>query len=175
MKVSVVPYTEVDGVRTFSDSGIKRLFLRTVEDDLATVVFYEGTVRTEEQFLAVMKYGECLFYVIYIDSDVIGYAWLNRFENRTARYHFCAFKDYWGRLDDVAPEIMSTLFKLKDSKNKPLFDLFTGYIPIWNKPAVKFTLKHGGRSAGEIPNAIYNAETKQSEPAIFIYYTRGDV
>ncbi len=175
MEVSVVPYTEVDGVRTFPDSVIKKLFTRTKEDDLATVVFYEGTIKTEEQFLAAMKYGECLFYIIFIDSDVVGYAWLNRFENHTARYHFCAFKDFWGKLDDVAGVIMSKLFSLKDSTNKPLFDLFTGYIPVWNQPAVKFTLKHGGHSAGEIPNAIYNAETEQSEPAIFIYYTRGGV
>ncbi|MDA3807663.1 MAG: hypothetical protein PF440_07105, partial [Thiomicrorhabdus sp.] len=83
MKILLYPYTEVDGIRTYSDSVIEKLFLRTEEDSLVKTVFYDGTVKTKEQFLAAMKYGECLFYIVYIDTKIVGYAWLNRFENHT--------------------------------------------------------------------------------------------
>ena len=174
MQVSLLPYSEIDGIRTATDSEIMALFTRTREDGLDSIVFYEGTVATKEQFLQVMKYGENLLYLVLSDKETIGYAWLNRFENRTARYHFCAFRDYWGNLDEIAKSIMDILINMKAQDGEYLFDLFTGYIPVWNQRAIKFTLKNGGKSAGVIPNAIWNATTKKSEDAEFIYYIRSE-
>jgi len=174
MKINIIPYIEVDGIRTATDSGIKKLFTRTVKDGLDKIVFYEGTVNTEDDFLKVVKYGECLFYIIKSEDDTIGYVWLNRFENHTARYHFCAFQEYWGDLAEVAKKIMDTLLHMESNDGTYLFDLLTGFIPVWNDRAIQFTLKHGGQSAGIIPNAIWNNEQQKSEDAVFIYYTRGD-
>ena len=174
MTYRLLPYIKIDGIRTVTDSGIKSLFNRTVEDELDKIVLYDGIIQTPEAFLNMAKASGTCFFLIYEDKKIIGYVWLNRFENKTARYHFCAFKEYWGQLADVAEFIMTTLLNMKDNTGTYAFDLFTGYIPTWNQAAIKFTLKHGGHSAGEIPNAIYNAETQKSESAEFIYYTRGE-
>ena len=174
MTYRLLPYTKIDGIRTVTDSGIKSLFNRTVEDGLDKIVLYDGTVQTPEAFLNMAKAPGTYFYLGYRDKELIGYVWLNRFENKTARYHFCAFKEYWGQLAEIAEFAMTTLLSMKDNTGAYVFDLFTGYVPVWNQAAIKFTLKHGGYSAGEIPNAIYNAETQKSEPAEFIYYTRGE-
>jgi hypothetical protein len=174
MKINLLPYSEIDGIRTATDSEIMALFTRTQEDELDKIVFYEGTVATKEQFLNIMKHGENLLYLVLADKETVGYAWLNRFENRTARYHFCAFVEYWGDLNEIAKSIMNILINMKARSGEYLFDLFTGYIPVWNQRAIKFTLKNGGKSAGIIPNAIWNAVTNKSEDAEFIYYIRED-
>ena len=175
MQVSLLPYTTIDGIRTVPDSEIKQLFTRTAREGLDKIVFYEGTIKTEDDFLTAVKYKECLFYLVKSKKETIGYVWLNRFENHTARYHFCAFTDYWGHLEEVASTIMTTLMYMEDTEGNYFFDLLTGFIPAWNKRAIQFTLKNGGYSAGVIPNAIWNSEKQKSEDAVFIYYTRGDL
>jgi len=173
--ITLLPYTEVDGIRTAADSDIKRLFDRTVEDGTEKIVFYEGTIKTADQFLHMAKSRNALFYLVIIGTETIGYIWFNRLENKTAHYHFCSFKEYWGKNEEIGKHILPTVLGWKNKKGGYLLDLLIGYIPIWNKRAIAFSLKCGGKSAGTIPNAIWNGETQKSEDAVFIYYTRGEV
>lgn len=172
MTISIRPYTEIDGIRTYSDSEIKELFERTVRDGLDRIVFYEGTVQTAEQFLNIMKSGSVLFYALMSDGEIIGYTWLNRFENHTARMHFCVFQEYWGKTLDIGKFVLDKIMHMKDLEGNYIWDLLTGFVPAWNKRAINFALKCGGQSHGKIPNAIWNQEKQQSEDAVFIYYTR---
>lgn len=174
MGIEMIPYTEVDGVRTATDSRIKEMFERTVKDGLDKIVFYEATIRTADEFLQAMKFGDVLFYFLAVDGRTVGYTWLNRFENHTARQHFCVFKEHWGRSLDLGRFVLDKLIHLKDRDGNFLFDLLTGFVPAWNKRAVDFSLKCGGKTHGAVPNAIWNNEKKCSEDAIFIFYTRGD-
>jgi hypothetical protein len=173
-KMFLLPYTERDGIRTVPDSGIKELFERTVSDGSDKIVFYAGTIRDAEQFLCMAKRTDTLFYLLMIGSEVIGYFWLNRFENKGARFHFCTFKEYWGQNVDIGTWTLKEVLSWQDICGKyHLLDLLTGYVPVWNERAIKFSLKCGGKSAGVIPNAIWHEETQKSEDAVFIYYTRG--
>ncbi len=174
MNFSILPYIELDGIRTVPDSKIKGLFDQTVTDCLQDIVFYEGTIKTAESFLAMAKSFGTFFYLLYDDKDVVGYTWLNRFENKTARQHYCVFKKFWGKSIDIGKFTLESFLKQKDSEGDYIFDLLTGFIPAWNKKAINFSLKCGGKTYGEIPNAIYNAKMQRSEPAVFIYYIRGD-
>lgn len=174
MNVKIIPYTFIDGIRTFKDSEIKYLFNKTVADKLDKIIFYEGTVKTDIHFLNMVKSTSVLFYVLYKDDKNIGYTWLNRFENHTARQHFCIFKEYWGNSIELGQMILKHILNMKDKNGNYIFDLLTGFVPSWNKRAIQFSLKCGGKTHGEIPNAIYNVKTKQSEPAVFIYYTRSE-
>lgn len=174
MDLKLIPYTETDGIRTFTDTHIKKLFSRTVEDGLDKIVFYDGSIRTEEQFLRAMKYGDSMFFCVSVDNEIIGYTWLNRFENHTARLHFCVFQEHWGDSEELGRATLDKLMYMKDRKDRYLFDLFTGYVPAWNKRAIQFSLKCGGKTYGTIPDAIWNGETQRSEDAVFIYYTRSE-
>ncbi|RLB94836.1 MAG: hypothetical protein DRH26_00105 [Deltaproteobacteria bacterium] len=171
--ITLLPYTEVDGIRTAADSDIKRLFARTVEDGSDKIVFYEGTIKTVCDFLAMAKSGNVLFYIVLIGVDTVGYVWVNRLENKTAHFHFCSFKEYWGKNEEMGRHILTTILGWKNKEGRYMLDLLIGYIPAWNKRAIAFSLKCGGKSAGTIPNAIWNGETQKSEDAVFIYYTRG--
>jgi len=172
-KILLLPYAEVDGIRTVKDSDIKNLFDRTVKDGSNKIVFYEGTIKTADQFLFMAKSQNVLFYLVLVDTETIGYVWLNRFENKTAHYHFCSFKEHWGKNEEVGKHLLPTILGWTNKEDIPLFDLLIGYIPVWNKRAIGFSIKCGGKSAGVIPNAVWNNEKKKSEDAVFIYYTRG--
>jgi len=174
MNFSLLPYCKVDGIRTVSDSQIIELFKKTTDEGLDKIVFYEGTIKTDESFLQLAKSQGTFFYLLYKHKDLVGYTWLNRLENKTARQHYCVFKKYWGDSEALGKFTINTFLNQKDKDGVYLLDLLTGYIPAWNERAIKFSLKCGGKTYGEIPNAIYNATAKQSEPAVFIYYTRGD-
>jgi len=175
MSFTILPYVERDGIRTVTDSTMKTLWLKTVQEDLHDIIFYEGTITSEDQFLAMAKASGTMFYLLFDDNDLVGYTWLNRFENKSARMHYCVFKHYWGQTLEIGKFVLNKLLTQPLEDNTFLFDLLTGFVPAWNKKAINFSLKCGGKTYGEIPNAIYNAKTKQSEPAVFIYYTRGDV
>lgn len=170
--MKLLPYTKIDGIRTVTDSEIKKLFTRTVSDGLDKIVFYEGTIQTEDQFLIAMK--RVLFFIIKQQEETIGYVWLNRFENHTARQHFCVFKEYWGQSEQIGRDVLSMIMNRKDSHGTFIFDLLTGFVPAWNKRAIAFALKCGGKTYGVIPNAVWNHKKQKSEGAVFIYYTRGD-
>jgi hypothetical protein len=174
LNFKLFPYTEIDGIRTISDSDMKRLFDRTVNDGSDKIVFYEGTILTSDEFLTAMKSPQVLFYVLYLGADIVGYTWLNRFENHTARNHFCGFSEVWGQSVVLGRKAISQLIRMKDRSGHYIFDLFTGFIPVWNKLAIDFALNCGAQTHGVIPNAIWNQEKQKSEDAVFIYYTRGD-
>ena len=171
MKFQLFPYTEIDGIKTASDSVVRNLFKRTMADGLDKIVFYEGGIQTEDEFLSMAK-GNVLFYFLMDDNKAIGYMWLNRFENHTARQHYCVFKEYWGHTIDIGKFTLRTLLNMKDKDDNFVFDLLTGFVPAWNKKAISFSLKCGGKSLGTVPNAIWNCDKQQSEDAVFIYYTR---
>ncbi|MCP3940050.1 MAG: GNAT family N-acetyltransferase [Desulfobacteraceae bacterium] len=173
MNIKLMPYTEIDGIRTISDSKIKKLFDRTICDGVAKTVFYEDTIQTNDQFLSAMKNEAVLFYLMIVDGEIVGYTWLNRFENHTARQHFCVFKDFWGKSIDLGKQVLSDLLHMKDKAGNFIFDLLTGFVPAWNERAIKFSLKCGGKTYGKIPKAIWNDKKQISEDAFFIYYTRG--
>ncbi|MGD9826873.1 hypothetical protein [Desulfobacter sp.] len=168
----MLPYMERDGIRTAADSTIKALFTRTGEDGLVPVVFYEGTIATADAFLSMAKAPGTMFFILMDGTQTIGYTWLNRFENHTARQHFCIFKSYWGNSLDVGKWCLHEVLHMQDNAGSFVFDLVTGFVPAWNKRAINFVLKCGGQTHGVIPNAIFNGETGMSEKAVFIYYTR---
>ncbi len=97
MNLKIIPYTEVDGIKTFRDSDILDLYGRMVKDGTADTVFYEGTVSTREEFLASIKNRGTLLFILKVDDKIVGFTWLNRFENRTAHNHFVAFSEVWGK------------------------------------------------------------------------------
>jgi len=172
MGFMLLAYAENDGIPTAADSDVKKLWDRTVADGLDVIVFYEVTIQNACDFLKMAKHPGTAFYFIFDGADNIGYTWLNRFENRTARQHFCVFKEYWGRSLDVGRFVLDKLIHMKTPDGEFLLDLLTGLVPAWNEKAIKFSLKCGGKTYGKIPNAIFNG--KASEDAVFIYYTRGE-
>jgi len=175
MNLKIIPYTELDGIRSFRDSEIMSFYDRMVSDEIADLVFLEGTVKSREDFLRIMRYGNNLLYALYNGEELCGLTWLNRFEHRSARLHFCFFGNAWGKLSrDLAKYALRKLIALQDTEGNYLWDVFIGLIPSFNKQAINFALDCGGVLVGEIPNAIWNDITKECEHGTYLYYVRSE-
>lgn len=171
MNVKLLPYCNIDGIATFTDSEIMGLYQRTTDEGTCDMIFYDGSINSKEEFLSVMKYGQNELYTI-IEDSIKGFVWLNRFEGKFARIHFCFFKEAWGDTVKLGKFVNSTLINMKAS-GEFILDMILGYIPISNQKAISYSKKIGGKEAGEIPCGSWNKHTKQSEPARILYYVRG--
>lgn len=175
MKIKLIPYCTIDGLWTFKDSQVIAFFNRMVQDGTAETVFYSGEITTGEAFLREMKSPRSFLYVAFSDGIPAGLTWVNGFEGKSARNHFCVFSDFWGQSLELGKAGMKFLTHLKTGNGPYLFDVLIGRIPEWNTHAIDFAIKCGcKRLSDSLPNAIWNAKTKRSEPAVIIYYTRDE-
>jgi len=150
---------------------IMGLYKRTETEGTCETVFCDGSINSKEEFLFAMKYGENELYVV-AENTIKGFVWLNRFESRLARIHFCFFKEAWGDTVRLGKFINSTLINMKDKDGEFLLDMILGYLPTSNRKTLSFLKRIGGQVVGEIPFGVWNKYKQKSESAIVLYYTR---
>ena len=161
MKTTLLPYTAIDGISTFSDTAIRSLFVRMQDEDLVERVFYDGETRTPEDFLRMMKFGINRLFVIRTEDGIGGVCWLNNFDHRRAEFHFCFFSNLRGQdAVDVGKQAVIELLYLEDGSGNPLFDLLFGMTETSNIPAVKWCEAMGFETMGILPSAVWNAKSQ---------------
>jgi len=171
MKVDVIPYTLIDGIPTFRDSEIVGFYTRMEKEGTASTVFSDGIINNARDFLAVMKSNLNMLYVIFVDDEQSGVFWLNRFEARFARMHWCLFSNQRGKDSiGIGVEVLRIIMNWKDRDGKYLYDMLLGIVPSSNKIAIGYCKKCGGVIQGEIPNAAL--ENGKSVSGTVIYYRR---
>ena len=163
--IDIIPYTKVDGIRTFKDSYVRSLYDRVISEGYA-YIFNDGSIKTSEEFLHSMRYNSELF-LMYWDNELVAICWLNRFESRSARLHWCG-------LGDVNPRKFVIIGKEMLKKLEAHLDLIIGYTPSSNEQAIKYAKLCGMTVATEIPNLCYNANTGKSESGVITYYSRSE-
>lgn len=154
-----------------SDKHIEDMFTQMEEDGTVQVVFYEGTIQTKEEFLALAQNTNNHFYFLLVDKTIVGFTWLNRFEGKMAHLHFCFFKKYKSSCVQIGKQVLDYLFSFMHD-GQYCFGALVGFVPEWNTSAIQYAKYLGATVAARIPDAIYNSATEVSEPAYFIYYTR---
>jgi len=173
MKVEIIPYIPIDGIMTFRDSEIRDLFMQMQSRGLAETVFTAGDIRTANDFLSAMKYGGNILYVIYADDEQVGVVWLNRFEARFARVHWCLWIPPGKKLLQVGKETLRLLMYAKNKEGEYLYDMLMGITPSYNRGAVRLAEMWGMTLGGEIPNAALKDGI--SVPGIISYCTREEM
>ena len=169
----IIPYIELDGIRTFDDTYIRGLYRQMVEDGTADTVFMDGCITDEEGFLNMFKYGGNNLFVLTEDKRPVGITWLNGCKKNTATAHFCMFKCIWGKNSvDVGKQTIQWLLNLKDETGRYYHDVITGVTPAKNRFAVGYIQKIGMNIVGEIPGLTWIAADGESSPAIISYITR---
>ena len=171
--MKLVPYCLIDGVRNIADSKIMGMYDRMVSDGTADYVFEDGEIRNREGFLESMK-STCSLYILLSDtSEVLAIAWLNRFEGRTARFHFCAFKTAWGgNTVYMGQFICREILAYTYNDGSYIFDTLIGRIPSNNSIGVAYLKRLGAHFLGEIPKGHWNEKKKKSESCHVIYMNR---
>lgn len=169
---TLVPYTTIDGIPTFTDSQIKGIYSQLVDDGTLYTVFYDGTVNSSDEFVELVKARHNLFYIALRGDDIFGFVILNTVEGKTARFHYTTFKKYWGSTVEQCRHVMQRLLHMRGSQGEFLFDVFIGHTPKSNRLGVRMIKRVGGEIVGEIPGLIWNAKNGVSETGIVSYFTR---
>jgi len=170
--IRLLPYCTIDGIRTFKDSEILAIHDRIVSEG-KEYIFKEGSISNRREFLKDMDHIGTALYVGYYQGAMAFILWLNRFEGRMARLHWCVFDGVsLKKIVLAGREAVRQLVNMKDSAGNYVFDLLIGYTPASNDRAVKFVKFCGGIVAAIVPNLIWNGEKKESEPGVISYYIR---
>lgn len=174
MDVNLLAYTAIDGIPTMTDSEVMGLYGRMEEDGTADTVFYDGSVRSAEDFLNAMKKGLNRLFMVSIDRGVSGVIWLNDFEVRRAAFHFCFFSNAWGKdLVKAGKKCVIYLLNMENGDEYPIFDALTGLVPIINERANEWCLKMGFSVLGTLPKASWIHSLQKSVPGTIYYVERG--
>ena len=173
LNVQLLPYCEVDGIATYTDSEILAFYDRMVEAGAADTVFTDGKINCREDWLKAMKSPENFLYVVYIGKEMVALVWLNRVEIKKARFHYSGFFKGWKKGSvKIGRQILEILMGKKNSDSGYLFDMLTGLTPSSNKPAIKYMQLCGWKVVGELPFGTWDEKAKKSEPALVSYYVR---
>ena len=171
-KYFILPYIKVDGIPTLRDSEIMELYDRLVEDGLDRVMFFMEPMMTRELFLEGVKSNGTLFYAIEDeDGSIAAIAYINRFEGKTARYHTCVYKKWWGVGGSKISLLMADHIKgLRDENGMPIFVRLIGYLPSIYEHTLNAALREGVSIVGCIPDYFWDYQTNKSVDATILYY-----
>ena len=167
----LIPYVEVNGIRTIPDSDVKAAYRQLIYDGTDKIVFFEGGVKDEDSFLRMIKNPNNLMVFIVKDDKYAGFAWINNLLDHRAFGHFAFFKSVWGQVDDLGKEILDYWFSIP-GKNGPLLDVIVGIVPKFNTLANNYIRQIGFKTLGEIPMMMTNHYTDERISAVISYVLR---
>ena len=167
-------YNRIGGFWNIPDDDIEGLFRRMKAEGKDRWAFPgEDEPDSPEKFRNVFQTGLDSLYLIEKDSgDLMGFAWLNRFEHRLARIHFCSF-DGFGLAEKIeAAEYASDyILSLKDDDGY-IFDVLEGRIASGNMAAQMLVSAAGFIKTGFVPHGSFNRSKGISEDAVIYCKTR---
>lgn len=171
--VKLLPYCEVDGIRTFKDSEIGYLFALIQKEDKIESLFSDGSVQSELDLISLFKRDNRKLWIVSYKDKIKGLVWLSDFCQATACVHFVSF-DTDISLLKIAQQSIRQLIYMKDINNQYIFSVLTGVISEKNTKAIKFTEKMGLSFIGKIPNALYDYYKQTYYGGMLFSATRGD-
>jgi len=146
----ILPYCEIDGILTLRDSDVHELYNDMCAEETANVVFYDGSIRNEDQFLQYFRSKSADLYVISnSDKHTVALGWLNTFDQRTAQVHYVGFKKHFNRESlKLGREFVQQILRMG-------YVTLTGIIPDTNPAACRMAEALGFTKLGTIPDHCY--------------------
>ena len=160
------------------DTNAERNLLRAIygrlkSEKTLSCTYYDGTIRSEDEFLAdILKPGSLPF-LIFWEGRQAGFCWFNTVRGKSAYGHFVFFRDFWGHQTtcQMGRAIFSRVLTFKDQQGY-LFDVLLGMTPRKNTLAWRPALLCGARRIGVIPYGIFDAANGKSADAMLVAVTR---
>lgn len=150
--INLWPYSKVNDKWTLDDEVLLLLFQKIKAQGLEKVLFYDGSVKDWQSFIAMMKSKDVTPVIPYDDTGILGIAWLTSGHNDWAFGHFCMLKETWGKKSlKVGRLILKYWFSLSIN-DKAIFKTIIGITPPNNEKALKYIEKIGFNLLGEIPH-----------------------
>lgn len=135
--------------RDFGMEGLRRLWMRLVEDDLVRVVFHDGGVTDFAGFARLLAPERAWVYRIEMDGTVQGFFWCNGFSGRAAQVHFCFFRA--GMSVARAAGRMALTFLLAPQRGDAPLDTLLGVTPAPFRHALRLAADLGFTRIGVVP------------------------
>lgn len=166
----IVPFVpEGDGFNA-SDIFLRSLYQRTVDQNLAKIVFWEGTVESHQQFVDMMKRNTVILSFAFAGNECVGYAWLCPVSGNYAYPHFCFFRDSWGETSrKLGTMFLDQWFAFDDDEGGRLLDILFGIIPKFNVWAKNYVIEIGATMVGEVPGLFKNKHGDRDDGVIFYW------
>jgi len=121
---------------------------RMADEDKLGRCFPGGTMTAERFALQPWAW----VYIGRYDGQPVGIAWLERFEERTARIGFCAFAAAGTRVLAIIAEAAARLADLRGADGRYCFNTLLGYIRSDNPSSARAARRAGFTLAGIIPD-----------------------
>ena len=163
-KYFVWPFTKLpDGSYTMPDDFLYAIWRQLVIDGNAHRVFYDGAVKTAEDFARYMKLP-VNYPVFVMDAErqrVVFAAWLNGVSENAAYAHFFGL----GR-GSYQPEMSNMITEYWDKMN--FFSVILGVLPEQNRKAIHVATDCGFQILGTVPGLCLKAGG-EVEPGTILY------
>jgi len=180
----LLPYVEIDGCRTFTDTFIKGLYAKMDKDGDIQEAFLDGTMQSPQDLVDRFKRDDHKFFIVPGGDQVKALIWLSDFRQATAYAHFWVAKEFRGTdAVQIANDFLYEMLYMEDKTNRYVFDIIFAYVSEENKGVVSlleglYTMSEqddsvlAGKILGVIPNAMIDAYKKRSVNAVLGYATR---
>ena len=190
MKASyeLLPYVEIDGCWTFTDTFIKGLYRKMETDNDLPDTFLDGSVQSDQDLVDRFKRYDHKFFIVPDKDSLKAVLWLSDFRQATAYAHFWVAKEFRGGVEAVhmANRFLEEMLYMEDPTNRYVFDVIFAYVSNENEGVVrllkglyKMSEQDGsildGKVLGVIPNAMIDVYKKRPVNAILGYATRKEV
>ena len=139
------------------------------DEESFDTVFYEGTIRTDDEFIQLMQCSGNIPVFLFLDNECLGFAWLNGATGNMAFAHF-GFKRAAGRKHTIAMghALMRYWFAFPGNDG-PLFEFIFGMMPGFNQAATKYVERLGWTKLGSVPQML-KCEYRGGRDSAEIYY-----
>ena len=178
-EITLVPYTLHEGEWTLPDHFLRLLFEQIQTEGSFELLFYEGTIKTGDEFVQLMQNPSNVPVFAFMETECIGFAWLNGMAGTMAYGHLCSlnkslikslkrhyiykmgrmFMDYWFSFP---------------GKDGPLFEFLFAMIPGFNNPAMNYLERLGWNHLGSVPQMLKPAYRTDRASAEIYYISRFD-
>jgi len=166
-KVHLVPYTEINGIRTFSDTFILSILERMYDEGTYFTYFFGEPDYNPQRILQQLKYEQkAMSYILIYDDDLVGVIALDKLQFHHAFGHCFMFKKWWGtqELVDITKTAVNTLLEM--------YAVIAGIPPVINKHGINFLRKLGFKEQCTIPNYYTNVDGEFVDGAMFTIVRR---
>jgi hypothetical protein len=132
-------------------------------------VFYEGTVKTADEFVQLMQNPSNVPVFLFKGKECFGCAWLNGSAGSMAFAHFCFKKAAWGDWTLLMGYMLMDYWFAFPGEDGPLFRFIFGMMPGFNKAATKYVERLGWEYLGSVPRML-KCEYRVGWASAEIYY-----
>lgn len=174
----LIPYIKVKDEWTIPEWLMKGIWLLLVQQELHRIVFYSGTAKNEDEFIAVCQAsGTHVVICTLDDGQPAALGFLNNWNGHgCAHAHWVCFKGIWGtpHTDEAIQKCLGYWFAF-EKDGAPVFETLMGVYPETNLHIDRFARRAGFTVVGTVPGMFYNFWEGKRVGAIITYIERGTV